>query len=58
MKQQRWYKIDGDAVHIYDHPVPRLARSESIVTKSDLPYFRNHFRLERCWNLTEEGYVL
>ena len=55
MKQQRWYKIDGDAVHIYDHPVPRLARSESIVTQADLPYYRDKFRLERCWNLTEEG---
>lgn len=52
MKQQRWYEIDGDVVHIYDHPVPARACSASIVTRGDLPYYRSKFRLERCWNIT------
>ena len=49
-KLQRWYTIKGDTAYVYDEPYAMRARSVSIVSVSDLAYYRRTFNLSKLWS--------
>lgn len=49
MKEQRWYEVEGEQVYIFDSGYKDQAQSVSIVTKSDLAFYRNNFKLSKVW---------
>lgn len=46
-KQDRWYEIDGDVLHVFNAPDPKQATGSSHTSVADLPYYRNNFRLRK-----------
>lgn len=46
-KQDRWYEIIGDTLHVYDTPDPRRATGSSHTSVADWPYYRSQFRLRK-----------
>lgn len=49
MKQSRYYQIIEGKAHIYDSPLPERSVTESIVSISDLAYYRKNFQLSKVW---------
>ena len=50
MKQSRYYEVVGDLVYIYDRGNKENSQSVSVVSKSDLQYYRNNFKLSKVWS--------
>jgi len=50
MKQSRYYEVIDDLVYIYDRGNKDLSQSVSVVSKSDLQYYRNNFKLSKVWS--------
>lgn len=50
MKTARYYEIVGESVYIYDKGNKELSQSVSVVSKSDLQFYRNNFKLSKIWS--------
>lgn len=48
-KAQRWYKVEGETLYIFDQPLEKNATSVSIVKRSDFSFYRNNFELRKVW---------
>jgi len=48
-KPARWYEVEGDTLYVYDAPYRDFSFSVSIVSVSDLPYYRANFHLTKLW---------
>jgi hypothetical protein len=49
MKQSRYYEVVDEQVYIYDRGNKEQSQSVSVVSKSDLSYYRNNFNLRKVW---------
>ena len=49
MKESRFYEVVGETIYIYDSGLKDKSKSVSIVSKSDLVYYRSSFNLRRVW---------
>jgi hypothetical protein len=52
MKPCRYYEIIDGFAHVYDSPYSSKALSVSIVSASDLAYYRANFTLTKIWGVT------
>lgn len=52
MKPHRYYEVIDNIAYIYDQPYTSNAQSVSIVSASDIAYFRRNFNLSRIWGET------
>ena len=50
MKQSRYYEVVDDLVYIYDRGNKDLSQSVSVVSKFDLQFYRNNFKLSKVWS--------
>ena len=50
MKESRWYKIKGKQVFIFDNGYENKSQSVSIVSISELKYYKNNFNLRKVWD--------
>jgi len=50
MKTARYYEIVGESVYIYDKGNKDKSQSVSVVSKSDLQFYRNNFKLSKIWS--------
>lgn len=46
-KQDRWYTVEGDALHVFNAADPGRATGCSTTSIADLPYYRQQFRLRK-----------
>ena len=52
MKEERYYTvIDETTVEVHDQPTSRRSTFSSIVSKSDLAYYRSNFHLRKAWDV-------
>ncbi|UDF60314.1 hypothetical protein Kopi_042 [Pseudomonas phage Kopi] len=49
IKEQRWYAVKGTTAYIFDEPFMEKSKSVSIINVRDLAYYRNNFKLSKCW---------
>ena len=49
-KEERWYAVEGTTAYIFDAPIVEKSRTVSIVDICDLSYYRNNFKLSKCWD--------
>ena len=49
MKSQRWYEVLDGMLHIYDNGHKKYSQNVSIVSLSDMKFYRNNFTLRKLW---------
>lgn len=47
-KPQRWYRVEGETLYVYDHWSPERAGMVSMTSLADLPFYRASFTLRAC----------